>query len=103
MLGSLGLTWIQDKTGLKITTPEAAEAALLTTNYDVRDLVLAAGGDASLLVDTIRATIGPATWRTVRGPGTITPAGGGLQIQQTYHLHRLVERLLADLRQSLRG
>jgi len=103
ILRGLGLTWVPEQTGLKITTPEKAETVLSSATYDVRDLLAASGGDPAALVQLITVTIAPQTWRSVGGPGAITPIATGLQIQQIYPIQRLVEHLLADLRQALRG
>ncbi len=103
ILRGLGLTWVPEQTGLQITTPDKAESVLSSATYDVRELLAASGGNAAPLVDLITATIAPQAWHSVGGPGKITPAATGLQIQQIYEIQRLVEQLLADLRQTLRG
>jgi hypothetical protein len=103
LLRPLGLTWVPDETGLKVTTPKEADKALLTATYDVRDLLMAVRGDVNSLAALVTSAVAPVSWREVGGRGTLTPiAGGGLQIQQTYQVHREIERLLAGLRQASR-
>jgi len=102
LLGQQGLTWVPDRTGVKVTTPGAAGAALQTVTYDVRDLLMVTGGNGDALVDLIGDVIAPQAWRQVGGPGSMAPAAGGLQIQQTYYVHEQIEKLLAGLRQAMR-
>jgi hypothetical protein len=95
MLRPLGLTWfVRDKT-LVITTPEAAEQALLVKVYPVADLT----EDLHQLSDLISASLAPTTWDNVGGPGAIRAIGREtLVISQTQAVHDRVADFLAVLR-----
>ena len=73
VLRAFGLTWVPDQTGLKITTPETAESALQPATYDVRDLLMATGGNSDPLVDLITATIAPKRGEPSGGPERSRP------------------------------
>ncbi len=99
ILSDLGLAWIADRSGLIITTAEAANRQLTAARYDVRDLTLAARGDTDALIEVITATIAPRSWANVGGPGLIQRgAAGELRINQSFHCHREIEALLVGLR-----
>jgi hypothetical protein len=100
LLRPLDLTWIIRDDGLVITTPEAAEQALMTVDYNVRDLLVATGGNVAPLMKVIFSTIAPASWDEVGGRGSLAPVpgAGNLRVRQTFQVHRQIERLLNDLR-----
>lgn len=106
LLRPLALTWVPDKQGLLITTPEEAEGKyLMQVTYEVRDMMMALQGDMDSLVEVITSTIMPASWSGVGGPGEIAPAAGGaaLNVKQSFRAHRQLERLFSALRQVGRG
>ena len=45
ILSQVGLTWTADAKGLRITTPKAAEQALVTIDYDLPAGNIARDGD----------------------------------------------------------
>jgi hypothetical protein len=98
LLRPLSLAWVPEKSGVKITTPEAAAKNLQTETYDVRDLLLATRGSSDPLVELITSTVDPTTWSQVGGLGTVSLGPGGLQVRGTYGTQRQIEELLAGLR-----
>ncbi len=62
------------------------------------------GGEESLrftrdeLIQAITSTILPESWETYGGKGVCTPLGGLLLIKQTAEAHKLIEKLLSDIR-----
>ena len=100
MLREYGLVWTPDSVQLLITTWGEAEKKLLTIKYDIRDLVIASGGDPDLLEEVIIEHIFPNTWKNVGGYGQIANVGPGtLAIQHNFRAHRRINHLLTQLRQ----
>ncbi len=101
VLSQVGLTWTADAKGLRITTPEAADRALVTVDYDLRGLM---PGNANLpsASEVLQAAVEPRTWEENGGSGTIRSLAprSAIQVRQTYQVHRKIEQLLADLRQA---
>lgn len=97
LLRPLGLTWVRKNAGIEITAPVAdSEVVLYRETYDVRDLLVASGGNGAALAEIVSEVIAPDTWQP-HGYGTIAPVAGGLQIQNAYPIHREIENLLAAL------
>lgn len=93
----LSLTPVRQRGGFLLTTPEAAEAKLITATYDVRGL--SSDPEASDLIDAITSTVAPAQWVDVGGPGDIdVTAPGVLTVKQTDDVHLQLETLFATLR-----
>lgn len=98
LLESLGLTWQPAQDKLVVTTPEQAQANLLTVSHNIRNLGIATAQDAQRLAGMITSIVAPAEWVNVGGPGSIRLLPSGeLSIQQTYSVQREVEKLLKDL------
>lgn len=107
VLRDLDLTWVIADEVLTITTPEETDKYLSTRVYDVSDLtaVQDPGGkrwhDLDPLIAVITAAIGPESWESVGGPGSIQ----GLEyrgavvliVRQTLDLHGQIGKLLAEL------
>jgi hypothetical protein len=90
-----------DSTMLSITG--AKPLHVYGVKYQVRDLVMAAGGDADVLTDLLMTTIRPATWQPVGGRAWIREdEPGTLTVAQSYHALDEITRLLEDLRQVRR-
>ena len=103
VLSQVGLTWTADAKGLRITTPQAAERAMVLVTYDLRGLVPAGNAaDLQNLIDILQMTVDPRTWEDNGGPGTslALPATSAIQVRQTYQVHRKIEQLLAELRRA---
>jgi hypothetical protein len=103
MLEPLGLTYIIKNEVLCITTAEAAEAALTTYVYDVRDLVRGtrSGVDFDPLIDAIISCISTETWaENGGGESDIRPLPPGfLVISQTAAVHEDIGELLDAIRE----
>jgi hypothetical protein len=116
----LSLTYYFDNGVVMVTTPDEAEQILETRVYRVDDLVdsPSAGKGAEAvnifsgkrqnkvsyidrLIDLVVSTVMPTTWDTVGGPGSISKYRGTLVISQTSQVHREIQKLLNDLRQSI--
>lgn len=118
VLDSLELTWTPRNGRLVITTQEEEEYRLITSVYDVRNLVelvpVQIGGgfgsgpasyayqyDFDSLIDTIATTIDPESWEDMGGPASIKPYFTRrmrvLVIAQTYDAHRQIQSLLSEL------
>ncbi len=116
----LGLTYYLDNGVLIVTTPEEAETKLETRVYRVDDLVdspLIAKTQETAniffakkqnkvsyidrLIDLLISTVCPTTWDVIGGPGSISKYRGTLVISQTSQVHREIQKLLNDLRQSI--
>ena len=102
ILRPLDLTWTVKKGGVRITTPEAAEAGLELRSYRAHGL--APGGDVSILVNVITSTVAPATWSSVGGPGSIRRGAiaGEIQISQTSQIHVRIAKLIGELKAANR-
>ncbi len=50
------------------------------------------------LIQAITTTIMPESWQQMGGKGVCTPLGGMLLIKQTAEAHKLIEKLLSDIR-----
>lgn len=113
MLRDLELTYTIEHEVLLITTREEAKTHLITTIYPVADLVtrydLQPGeapqgelADYDTIIEIITSTVEPSGWDEVGGPGAIAPGTFNktetLVISQTYHVHRKIAALLAELR-----
>jgi hypothetical protein len=105
--GAEELTYIIDNEVLLITTQEEAERRLETIVYRVDDLVDDdyAGpytADADTLIDIIVASVDHESWmENGTGEGEINAFPPGMiVIAQTSRVHKLVERLLDDLRRN---
>ena len=109
MLHKLGLTYLIQNEVLLITTPEAAESRLATRVYPVADIVGAgrdendnAMTDFDSLTEIIESTVGPTTWDSVGGPGSIAHQAMGnakvLVLSQTQPVHEEIVGLLQGLR-----
>lgn len=117
ILDSTDLVALPRNGRLVITTDEASEQQLITTVYDVRNLVELVpenrgGGfgynstvvfryDFDPLIDTITSAIGPDSWDEVGGPAHIKPFYTrhmrALVVSQTYYHHRQIQALLDKL------
>ena len=98
---------------LFISTQEELENDIFAVLYEVSDLT--AGGvdtqgnvahDVDGLIELITCTADPEGWEIYSGPGPIAPFINGphcvvLAIRQTYHGHKQIAQLLADLRAAL--
>jgi hypothetical protein len=100
VLSQVGLTWTADAKGLRITTPEAADRVMVAVEYDLHDLRGLAPADATILADVLQNMVDPPTWADNGGEGTVVPLRSAIQVRQTYRVHRQIEQLLADLRQT---
>jgi hypothetical protein len=102
MLKHLQLTYVIYHEVLMITTPEAAEAELLTCVHDVRDLMAGPKdvGGADALVNTIVKCISTETWaKNGGGEAAIEFLKPGLLvIAQTRAVHEEVRGLLETIR-----
>ncbi len=102
MLKHLGLTYVIYHEVLMITTPEEAEAELLTCVYDVRDLMVGPTdvGGADALVDTIVKCISTDTWKENGGGEAAIEflKPGLLVIAQTRAVHEQIRGLLETIR-----
>lgn len=98
MLSDLELVWTADKTGIRITTPEAAAAKIELAHYPINALVQA--GQTDHLIDAITSCVAPASWDDVGGPGSIQVGRGTLDVRQSFAVHQQVAQLLADLREA---
>jgi len=99
MLKDLELVWTADKTGIRITTAEAAESKIELVPYPINGLVQA--GQADHLIDAITSCVASASWDQVGGPGSIRVGiRGTLDVRQSFAVHQQVAQLLADLREA---
>src|SRR5690606_22423926 len=110
LLESKGLVYMVRNEVLHITTPEAAEAKLLTCVYDVRDLNSfltrpdKSGRpipDYDSLIDAIISCVAPESWAEAGGgEAEIRPLPPGLLVvSQTRMVHDEVAALLATIRE----
>jgi hypothetical protein len=107
LLRDLDLTYMIDNEVLLITTQCVADARLVTTVYDVADLVAFHDKDGDWddydsLIELVKTAIRPTTWDTTGGPGSISgcPTGQArlLVISTTYEIQRDVKTLLENIR-----
>lgn len=104
MLRDLELTYMLRLGALWITTPERAEAQLVTTVYPVGDLVEQDLNsrepvlDYDSLAQAIMSVIAPDEWDQVGGPGVINGIYGSLAVSQTAEIHEEVSALLQAYR-----
>jgi hypothetical protein len=93
----LSLTWVREKDGLLLTTPEVAETRLLPVTYDIRGLD--ADPTAAELIEAIESTVTPDRWEDVGGAGSLQVTQPGvLTARQSDDVHRELEALFAALR-----
>jgi hypothetical protein len=103
MLKQLGLTYLIRDEVLMITTPEEAEAALLTCVYDATSLVDGTSEKSfDALIDTIVSCIATESWaENGGGEAEIRPLKPGLLvISQTQAVHEEIRDLLAAIQQT---
>lgn len=109
ILKRLNLTYIIENEVLLITTPDKAEANLMTCVYDVRALSFAlpagsAKGNApqtsnNQLIDVISECIASDSWKRNGGQAVILPLGPDLLvISQTRTVHEEIQNLLNTIR-----
>jgi hypothetical protein len=111
LLRPLRLTYVIKDEVLQITTEDQARGNLLTTTYDVADLVkkkarttcAAEPSEEETLMRLIANTIDPRTWSSAGGRGTVEyyPRTHSLVIKQTTDVQEQVADLLAALRRHL--
>lgn len=88
MLKDSELVWTADKTGIGITTPEAAANVELVA-YSVNGLVQA--GQADHLIEAVTSCVAPQSWHQVGGPGSIRMGiRGTLDVRQCFGVHQQV-------------
>jgi hypothetical protein len=116
LLKQKNLTYVLRNEVLIITTPEEAEAELVTCVYDVRDLVAvfprsaknkgdkSATVDYDSLIDVIISCVHTETWsENGGGEAEVRPLPPGLLIiSQTQAVHEQVADLLSVIRATLR-
>ena len=100
LLRDLELTWMVRDGALWISTIEEQESELITKTYPVGDLVRTTVGDYEYdtLIDTITASIDPASWDQVGGPGSIEPIYAAIVVSQVRQAHEQIEYLLRGCR-----
>jgi hypothetical protein len=107
VLGQHNLTYVIADDILLVTTQDKANACLMLSIYDVRDLVSDANhvfnqNAVTQLTTVITATLAAPTWNSSGGPATIQPFSTDsicvLVISQTQEVHEEIEQLLANLR-----
>jgi len=110
LLRDVELAWTVRDEVLFITTAEEANNVVIPRLYDVRDLAgrREPSGEMSYdfeeLTALIMCSVEPTTWGAGTGPSSVwippfqTDALAVLLVPQTWHVHREVEELLADLR-----
>jgi hypothetical protein len=113
MLNQVQLTYIIQNEVLMITTPEEAEADLITCVYDVRNLVdkrpapkgASAWADFDPLVDAITSCIATETWKeNGKGEADIRPVDPGfLVVAQTQAVHDEISDMLTAIREMRYG
>ena len=108
-LAEKGLTYVIDHEVLLITTEEVAKTLLSTRVYDVHDLLSADSSDDtalepdSAIVHAITTCLGPGSWASAGGTGSIclVPAVKSIVVSQNAEVHEQIAELLADLRARL--
>ncbi|MDA1050188.1 MAG: hypothetical protein O3C40_06875 [Planctomycetota bacterium] len=104
LLSETELTYTKHLGALWITTPEKAEARLVTKVYPVGDLLgrdptlVESQRDHSLLLQTIQANIAPDSWDNVGGPGAIEGIHNAIVVSHTYDIHEQVAELFTVYR-----
>ncbi len=106
-LRQIGLDWTIADEVLLITSPEEAQANMVTRTYRVGDLITVRDSEGKLwqdfdsMIELITATIEPEQWEKVGGPGSIAPfesrGAAGLVIRHTPKVHQQVGQLLGEL------
>jgi hypothetical protein len=109
MLEESELTWMIRGELLRITTPEKAEAHLITRIYPVRDLIeirqgKRRGEDYDSLIQLIQSTVAPDSWDEVGGPGAIDEFSNfkAIVVSQTGYVHDGIDDLITALRKTRR-
>ena len=102
LLSPLELTVTVEDDFLVILAKETAMSQMIVRVYDVADLLGREEPCFDSLLDAITCGIEPCSWDQVGGPGSVFPLKNRglrvLTVAQTRHIHRKIERLLADLR-----
>ena len=105
MLDDLDLVYLVRDRILLITTPEEAETRLTVGVYPVADLLASRDEDDNPfdpLLHAATSCLGPTTWDSVGGPGSIVaaqfPNVDALVVAQTQEVHDEIAALLSALR-----
>lgn len=104
LLGDLGLTWVFRNGAIVITSEEASEEQVRPAVFPVDDLIRPSapraddGAASAALIAMLCATVGPQTWDTVGGPGSIRVYRGALVVAQTQEVLAEVRDVLAAFR-----
>jgi hypothetical protein len=117
ILRNLDLTYWLDNGVVIVSTRDEANTNLHPLVYRIDDLLYSPSIDKSKeitnffakkqkvnydsLIELIVSTVRPISWDIVGGPGSICPYRGTLVISQTADVHKEVQKLLNDLRQSI--
>jgi hypothetical protein len=81
----------------ELESPELRPVVL----YPVHDLIGFPEDDSTYLIDLIETCVAPESWGAVGGPSELLCVRGWLIVPQVLYVHVQIERLLADLRQTL--
>jgi hypothetical protein len=81
----------------ELESPELRPVVL----YPVHDLIGFPEDDSTYLIDLIEMCVAPESWGAVGGPSELLCVRGWLIVPQVLYVHVQIERLLADLRQTL--
>jgi hypothetical protein len=119
VLRPVSLTWVVRDEALLVTTPEQADAMLLTRVYPVHDLqqpspaekpskkydaigLPISGTPSDSLLDVLTSTVAPQSWDAVGGAGSVQALTSPpvLVIAQTESVHEQVLGFLAKLRKG---
>lgn len=106
VLDQFDLTYMVHEGVLMITTPEEAEGNLITSIYDVVDLISVGDNirpdrfDYDSLIELITSTVSPDCWDEVGGPGSISGFRGTLVVSQTDEVQGRIKQLLAAARKA---
>jgi hypothetical protein len=81
----------------ELESPELRPVVL----YPVHDLIGFPEDDSTYLIDLIESGVASESWAAVGGPSELLCVRGWLIVPQLLYVHVQIERLLADLRQTL--
>lgn len=92
-----GIAWRYEDDVLHFTSPDVANAKLLTVPYNVGD-PLDQGYEVDDLDRVITGTIAPDTWEDLGGRGVLSFLGDVMFVRQTGEIQRHVQGMLVGLR-----